>query len=155
MGRKRQGRLLLGIVVFAVSIGYTVAAFQIPLGALERPGAGMFPRAVGIAAAAISLWLIIESLVGRIEPEDVDLPRGDQLRLVLIFFFGTLAFIVLLPTLGQYIAGAFYMTAMVKYLGPWGWWKSIAFGLPISIAVAWTFINLLQVPLPSGILLPF
>jgi hypothetical protein len=154
MGRKRQGRLLLGVIVFVVSVGYTVAAFQIPLGAIDRPGAGMFPRAVGFVACAISLWLIVESLIGRAKVEDVDLPRGRQLRLVLIFFGGTVAFVVLLPVLGQYICGALYMVAMIKFLSDWPWWKALAFGVPISAAIAWIFINLLQVPLPAGIFFP-
>jgi hypothetical protein len=138
------------MVTLVVSFGYTVTAFELPLGAASRPGAGMFPRAVGLLAVLISLWLVVESAVGRSEPEAVDLPDGERRRLVLIFLVGTISLMVLLPVLGQYLAGAIYSAVMAATLGTWPWWKGVLVGVAVSCGIAWAFINLLQVPLPAG-----
>lgn len=150
MGRKRQGRLVFGVVLFVAAAGYTYESFQIPLGTMAQPGAGMFPRLVGVATAVIALILVAESLFSAEKTEDVDLPHGPQLRLVVVFAVSTLGFIVLLPVLGQYVAGALYMVITMKFLGSVPWWKAIAYGVVLSSVLAWLFINLLNISLPGG-----
>ncbi|MCU1412397.1 MAG: hypothetical protein JWR04_3104 [Rhodoglobus sp.] len=153
MGRVRQGRLILGVLLLLVAVGYTYQAFQIPPGALDRPGAGFFPRIVGFVAIAIMLILILESVFSTQKTEDdLELPQGEKLRLVIIFFFGTLAFVLLLPILGQYITGAVYSVAMIKFLGKTPWWRAVLWGVVLSAGIAFIFINLLLVSLPQGII---
>ncbi|MBB5787253.1 tripartite tricarboxylate transporter TctB family protein [Jiangella mangrovi] len=151
MRGKRQGRLVFGIVLLLVAAGYTWEAFQIPLGTAAQPGAGMFPRFVGVATAIVALILVAESLFSAEKTEDIDLPQGRQLRLVLAFAGCTLGFILLLPVLGQYVAGALYMTLTMKFLGSGSWWKAIVYGVVLSSAIAWIFINLLHISLPGGV----
>lgn len=151
MGGKRQGRLIFGIVLLVGAAGYTWEAFQIPLGTAAQPGAGMFPRFVGVAMAVVALFLVAESLFSTEKTEDIDLPHGRQLRLALAFAGCTAGFILLLPVLGQYVAGALYMALTMRFLGSVPWWKAIVYGVVLSSVIAWIFINLLNISLPGGL----
>jgi len=152
MDLRRRGRLVIGALGLLVSAGYTWQAFEIPVGTLAKPGAGLYPRGVGIVAIVISFIVVIEAILAKASTdEEVEFPRGVQLRLVLIFFGLSCLYVIVLPILGQYLAASLYSIAMIKFLSPHGWIRSILYGVAAAVTISWLFITLLSIQLPRGI----
>lgn len=149
---KRTGRVVVGIVGFMVAVGYTLEARAMPMGTAEAPGPGAFPWIVGLVACVISLIVVAEAIWGDVVQGDVDLPSGRNARLVLGFAGATVAYVVALPFLGQYVAAVLYMTGLLKLLGPHRWPRTIAYGVVSGVAVSWIFIGLLGIRMPTGAL---
>lgn len=160
MGRVRTGRLAIGAVSLLIAAGYTWQAFNIPFGTIAQPGAGLFPRLVGFGAIIIAVIVIIEAFVVVRDPEDekeFEIPRGKELRIVLVFFLSTALLAGLLPVLGQYIVGTLYAYGMFMFLGkraPINWFKSAIYAVVLGVGLPYLFINFLQVNLPDGLILP-
>lgn len=151
---KRTGRAAVGVIGLMAAIGYTIEATGMPLGTQGAPGPAMFPIVVGVAAAIISVVVVVEALKRPAVEEDIDIPSGTQRRNVLGFAGATVLLVVLLPVLGQYIAASLYATAMVKVLSPHGWLRSVAYGVLTGVAISWIFIEMFSVRLPTGLLGP-
>lgn len=147
----RLGRLVLGGLCLLLAAGYLMIAVTIPLGSETSPGPGLFPVIVGIAGILISLLVIVESIASTASSGEVDWPRGTKLRLVLTFFGVSAAFILLLPILGQYLAAALYLFVMLRVFSTYKWWKILLLGVIISVTISWLFIEIFQIPLPTGI----
>lgn len=148
---QRRGRIVLGVIGLVVAIGYTVESFLIPMGELAQPGPGLFPRGVGIAFAAISAALIIESAFGANAGGPVELPRGDRLRLVALFGGCTVGFALLLPILGQYVAATLYLIVVLRVLSELAWWRVLAYGVALGVGVSAFFTEVLMIRLPGGV----
>jgi putative tricarboxylic transport membrane protein len=147
----RRGRIVVGAVGLLVAIGYTYESFLIPMGDFAQPGPGLFPRGVGIAFAVISVIVMLEAVLSENAAGTIDLPRGEQLRLVLIFGGCTVAFALVLPILGQYIAATIYLIVMLRVLSELGWLRIVAYGVVIGVGVSAFFIEVLMIRLPQGI----
>jgi putative tricarboxylic transport membrane protein len=149
--QKRLGRGVLGIVCLGLSVGYLVMALGMPAGDLGSPGPGLFPTGVGIGAVVISLIVIAEAFFKRSEGGQVHLPRGLELRQSLIFMGTLVAFIVVLPLAGMYVASTLYVAAFLKFAGRLGWTRSGLFGVLIGAGLTFVFSTALGIPLPKGI----
>jgi putative tricarboxylic transport membrane protein len=149
---KRTGRLVVGVVALALSIGYLFQSLSMPQGTLDSPGPGMFPVGVGVAAILISLVVIAEGLAGVGTRGSLELPVGFERRQVLIFMGTLVGFILILPLAGQYLAASIYVMATLKFLGRLSWIRSIIFGVLIGAGVSLLFSEVLEIPLPAGLL---
>jgi putative tricarboxylic transport membrane protein len=148
---QRRGRLVLGAIGLVVAIGYTVESFLIPMGEFAQPGPGLFPRGVGVAFAVISVGVVIESAFGANVGGPVELPRGEQLRLVVLFAACTVGFALVLPVLGQYVAATLYLVVVLRVLSGLAWWRVLAYGVALGVGVSAFFIEVLMIRLPEGI----
>lgn len=151
LDQKRIGRLAVGVVALALSIGYLVKALGMPQGTIESPGPGMFPAGVGVGAIIISLIVIIEGLVGAGTRGSMEFPVGFERRQVAIFTGTLVGFVLVLPLLGMYLSAVLYMVATLKFLGRLSWIRAGVVGTIIAIAVPWIFQTILRIPLPAGI----
>jgi putative tricarboxylic transport membrane protein len=151
LSQKQIGRLIIGVVALALSIGYLIQALGMPRGDIITPGPGMYPVGVGLAAIAISVIVIIEALVSKANAGNVDMPSGVQRKQVLIFAGTLVAFVALLPLLGQYIAGSIYVVAVLKFLGNYSWVRSVLLGIAIGAGISVLFVEILDIALPRPI----
>ena len=149
--QKRAGYLVIGAIGLFLAAGYLGMAVQLPFGELERPGAGIFPVAVGVMLALVSLATVWEGWRtgggARVEfPAGGD--RKRLLALVALLFFYFLA----LPWLGQILASSIFVMLLMRVLSHIGWPRIVGYSLAISIALYLVFVHLLQVPMPRGLL---
>lgn len=149
LDEKRIGRIVVGVVCLLLSIGYLVEAMSMPFGRAESPGPGTFPTGVGFLAIGVSIIVIIEGLTGSGTRGSLDLPTGTRLRSVLVFSGTLVAFVVVLPFLGQYVASSLYVIVTLKFLGGRSWMRSILMGALVGIGVTAVFSIGLGVQLPS------
>lgn len=149
---KRLGRVIAGLVFLLISAGYLVMAWDMPRGTLASPGPGLFPVGVGIAAVVISAYVLIEALLGKSESGPIDFPKGQGLKVSGIFVATLIAYILLLPFLGQYLASCLYAVAFIRFGGKVSWVRSVIVGAIIALGLTFVFQELLGLNLPSGTL---
>lgn len=142
-------RLTAGIVAFILASWYLVEAFNMPLGSLSSPGPGLFPRGVGLAGVLISLLLIFESLTPSNQSRRTEIPSRRELKTISLFLVAFVAYIVLLPVLGQHISATIFGIASVAILSDRSWYIVIPAGAAIGISISVIFVSLFGVPLPT------
>lgn len=148
---QRRGRMIFGAVSLMVAVGYLLEALDMPRGSTEHPGPGLWPIAVGTAWIVISLLVIAEAAVSSAVGGEIELPTGRERRNVLAFLGATVAFVVLLPMLGQYIAASLYAVAVIKLLSTLSWARAVAYGVLLGGGISFAFITLMQIRLPVGL----
>jgi putative tricarboxylic transport membrane protein len=95
--------------------------------------------------------VVIEAAISPQLGGSVDLPSGIERRSVLLFLGATVAFVILLPTLGQYVAAVLYATAIIKLLSDLSWIRSVLFGVALGGGISLAFMTILQIRLPVGL----
>ncbi|VXC06568.1 tripartite tricarboxylate transporter TctB family protein [Pseudoclavibacter sp. 8L] len=142
-------RAYAGGFCFLLFAGYLLEATTLPTGSASSPGAGLFPLVVGIGGLLVAVVVVIEGLRSRDETET--LPKGRELRHVLMFV-GTLVLLALvLPVLGLYIAAPLYAGSIAALLTAGKRWRAALIGAVVGLAISALFIEVLEVQLPRGI----
>lgn len=146
---RRSGAMVLTGICLVVAVGYTWMAFEMPGGSLESPGAGTWPRIVGVAWIAISVIAFAESFKRiQVSPQDL-MPTGETLGLVLKFFAATVVYVVAIPFLGVYISSSVYAVYTIRLMRQRWTLKSIVIGVIFGVTASFIFVELLEVRLPS------
>jgi putative tricarboxylic transport membrane protein len=149
---KTTGYLTIGAFGVLLTAGYTTMALQMPLGQWDRPGAAVFPIMVTIVFGCASLATMWEGW--RTErAERVEVPSGAGLARILGLLGALLGYYLLLPWLGQLIAGFGFCLALMRLLSNHSWVRIGVAAAIVSLAVYVVFIHFLKVPMPRGVIL--
>jgi hypothetical protein len=111
--------------------------------------AGTFPLIVGSAIALGSLFNLVR---GALVAHEIAV-TWPALRRVAGLFIPAAVFIVLIPSLGMYIASAGYVLATVGWQRKLAWWKTVALAVGVPLFLYLVFEKLFVVTLPHGALL--
>ncbi|GAB3458197.1 tripartite tricarboxylate transporter TctB family protein [Actinophytocola sediminis] len=144
-----RGRLIAACVGLVLAVGYLWQALLLPLGTESRPGAGLFPVAVGVAFAVISVATGVEALRMRGADTTLSLPRGSELRQMLIVLAALVVLLALLPVLGLLLSGSAFAVVTLRTLGAGSWPRALLYGCGLGVAVYLVFVVLLEVSFPS------
>ncbi|MGV6873554.1 tripartite tricarboxylate transporter TctB family protein [Pseudochelatococcus sp. B33] len=148
--QKRHAYIAFGIIGLVFSAGYLAASFQLPLGRLDRPGAGVFPIVVGVIMAGASFATLWEGLqMGEAEP--IDFPSGVNRRRLFILVALLFGYVLVLPWLGQIATGFVFSALLMRILSELSWLRIAVYSLALSVSIDFVFARLLAVPLPAGI----
>jgi putative tricarboxylic transport membrane protein len=148
---KRKGYIAIGGAGLVVGASYLGLALELPFGALDQPGAAVFPVAVGILMLLVSLAAIWEGW--RLDiGEQVEFPIGDDLRRLLGLVGLLLVYFVTLPWLGQLIGSALFCAGLIRLLSTTGWLRSLVYGLVMAVVLYAVFVVAFKVSMPRGIL---
>lgn len=146
---RRPGGIAMAVISLALSIGYLLMAFQMPFGSSGDPGPGMWPRIVGVGWVLISAVAVIDSLKKTAVSNEDPFPRGEKLRLLLLFIASTIAYVVLIPFIGAYFTAPIYTFFLIGLLrGKWDI-RAAIYGVIFGVPVSFIFIELLQVRLTA------
>lgn len=148
---KGRAYLATGAAGAALSAGYLVLAWRLPFGEIDQPGAGVFPAVVGVLVLLASLAVIWEGWRMPAEAA-VDLPAGRDAARVLGLLGFIVAYVVLLPWLGQLVAGFLFSAALIRLLAGTAWPRAALQAAAIAGTAELVFVHLLQVQMPRGIL---
>jgi hypothetical protein len=121
--------------------------------ASDGPQAGYFPFYIGVIiliASAINLWSALTSGARGREP----FVLWGQLKMILIVMVPSFVYVALIANpwmgLGIYVASAIFIAFFMRYLGKYGWAKTVAVSVGTMVVFFLMFEIWFRVPLPKG-----
>jgi hypothetical protein len=138
----------LALAVLVASGVYLTAAWPLPMGTAARPGAGLYPLAVGVFGGAVSLaWLV--STLRRAPAGAGGVAAPDSRRRVGAAAALLVGYCLLLPWTGFPLAAFLFTALLLRGLGA-RWTAALGLGIVSAAAAYYLFAVLLGVPLPRG-----
>ena len=122
----------------------------------DGPQSGYFPFYIGLLLGIASLATLFRVFVtdrarGKAESDEPkQFVAWSQLKLVMSVLIPALVYVLGVQLVGLYVASAVYITLFMRWLGHYGWPKSIAIGFGVSAAIFVMFEIWFKVPLYKG-----
>jgi len=150
---RSKGYIVVGAIGICLSVLYLALSFQMPMGRVRQPGAGVFPVISGfllLLGSASALW---EGMKQR-KSEKVELPAGSDLLRLLAVLGGVLGYLILLPVLGQLISSTLFCFVLIRALSSLSIWRVMLYAVLMAGAAYLLFVRILMLPMPAGIFAP-
>ena len=150
-------RRFVGLLALLLAAGYGVDGWQtLSVGRWHKPGAAIFPIAVGIllAISAISVLLEKHGGAGDPMPATFSLPDGADLRRLLTVLAAFAIYFLAMPLIGNMIASALFLLASMWLLSddPKRSVPRLAlYAAVIALSFEVFFVRLLKVQMPGGV----
>jgi putative tricarboxylic transport membrane protein len=141
----------IGVTVFTLIFGIIVIMGSLRAGinwGVEGPRAGFFPFYIGlmiVIATIINFLTIIFA-----ERSDKLFADWGQLRQVLAVVIPTAIYVVLIPTIGIYVASALLIAIFMRWLGRYRWDLIAGVSLGVPFVFFLLFERWFLLPLPKG-----
>lgn len=148
-----SGRRIAAAIALIVSAGYTFYAWsELGFGRWHRPGAAIFPIAVGIlvAIAAIAVLLERPETSKAAHGDHFTLPAGADLRKLVAVLAAFAAYFVAMDTIGHMIASALFLFVAMALLSDKSRLRLAIYAAIIAVSFEVFFVRLLQVQMPYG-----
>jgi putative tricarboxylic transport membrane protein len=135
--------LIVGVVIMWDS-------YRIGAGWGDRgPQSGYFPFRIGVIICISAIAVMIETWRSKLADSDSFVTR-EQLKPVLQVFGPIVAFVVLMEFMGMYVASAVLIAGFMRFIGKYGWLKSLLVAISVSAVMFWLFEIEFLVPLIKG-----
>ena len=145
-----MGEKIVNGGLFLLSILYTYFARGYSFGSPTAPKVGFLPQLVGYCAIVISGYLLVRSLMGKGDAQNVKL-RCDYKRLGLLVL-SMVVYILIFKPVGYLISTAALLYAAMKIGKVKGWKIPAVVSVLTSVFFFLVFKVFLAVPLPAGLL---
>ena len=150
-------RRIVGVLALLLAAVYTADAWQtLSMGRWHKPGAAIFPIAVGLLLAISALSVLLERHRGADDPMPAtfSLPAESDLKRLLLVLAAFAIYFVAMPLLGNMIASALFLLATMWLLSD-DPGKSVLRQAIYAVAMALSFevffVRLLKVQMPAGL----
>jgi hypothetical protein len=143
----------VGAIGICLSVLYLALSFQMPMGRVRQPGAGVFPVVSGFLLLLGSVSALWEGMKQR-KSEKVELPAGSDLLRLLAVLGGVLGYLILLPVLGQLISSTLFCFVLIRALSSLSIWRVMLYAVLMAGAAYLLFVRILMLPMPGGIFAP-
>jgi hypothetical protein len=150
-------RRIVGVLALLLAAVYTAGAWQtLSMGRWHKPGAAIFPIAVGLLLAISAVSVLLERHRGAEDPMPAtfSLPAGNDLKRLLLVLAAFAIYFVAMPLLGNMIASAFFLLATMWLLSD-DPDKSVlrlaVYAVVSALAFELFFVRLLKVQMPAGV----
>lgn len=154
-------RRIVGVLALLLAAIYAVDAWQtLSMGRWHKPGAAIFPIAVGLLLAISAISVLLERHGGAEDPMPAtfSLPAGADLRRLLMVMAAFALYFLAMPLLGNMIASALFLLATMWLLSDDPGKSVLRLSLyAVAMAVSFEvfFVRLLKVQMPAGVLKPW
>jgi len=142
--------VIVASITFLVGAAMMLDSYRIGAGWAEgnlQPG--YFPFRVGVIISAVSLAILLVSLLGRRRDTRLFV-RRDEIKRVMAVLAPTLIYIFAVGIVGLYVASALFVAAFMRLGGKYGWMKTAAVSVGTSVTLFVLFEIVFLVPLPKG-----
>jgi hypothetical protein len=135
---------------------YVTNAWQtLSMGRWHKPGAAIFPIAVGALLAISALAVMFERHGGdKSDPVSFTLPAGADLRRLLLLLAAFALYFLVMPVIGNMVASALFLFASMWLLSDdpgRSLLRLAACAIAIALSFEWFFVRLLKVQMPGGV----
>jgi hypothetical protein len=151
-------RRIVGVLALLLAAVYAVSAWQtLSMGRWHKPGAAIFPIALGLLLAISAIAVLAERHGGADDPmpPTFSLPSGADLRRLLKVMAAFALYFLAMPLLGNMIASALFLLATMWLLSD-DPGKSVArlslYAVAMALIFELFFVRLLKVQMPAGVL---
>ena len=149
-------RRVAALLALLLSAFYLTNAWQtLSVGRWHKPGAAIFPIALGALLAISALSVLFERRGGDgTMPAGFTLPAGTDLHRLLLLLAAFALYFLAMPVIGNMIASALFLFASMWLLSDdptRSLLRIAAYAIAIAISFEWFFVRLLQVQMPGGL----
>ena len=159
--RLPPARRIVGVLALLLAAVYAVDAWQtLSMGRWHKPGAAIFPIALGLLLAISAISVLLERHDGAADPMPAtfSLPSGVDLRRLLKVMGAFALYFLAMPLLGNLIASALFLLATMWLLSD-DPNRSVArlslYAVAMALMFEVFFVRLLKVQMPTGMLKPW
>ena len=155
--RLPPARRFTGLLALLLAAVYVVDAWQtLSVGRWHKPGAAIFPIAVGALLALSAISVLLEKHGGADDsvPATFSLPAGSDLRRLLLVLAAFAIYFLAMPIIGNMIASAMFLFASMWLLSddPGKSAPRLAiYAVVIALSFEVFFVRLLKVQMPAGV----
>jgi hypothetical protein len=155
--RLPPARRMVGVLALLLAAIYAVDAWQtLSMGRWHKPGAAIFPIALGLLLAIAAISVLLERHGGTdAMPATFSLPAGADLRRLLKVMGAFALYFLAMPLLGNMIASALFLLVTMWLLsddpGKSLLWLSL-YAVAMALMFEVFFVRLLKVQMPAGVL---
>jgi hypothetical protein len=152
-----RARRLVGLLALLLAAVYVADAWQtLSVGRWHKPGAAIFPIAVGLLLAISAISVLLEKHGGADDPMPAtfSLPAGADLRRLLKVLAAFAIYFLAMPLIGNMIASALFLLASMWLLSddPKRSVVRLAiYAVVIALSFELFFVRLLKVQMPAGL----
>jgi len=146
------------IVWFVFGVATVLASLTLPIGNVRAPGSGLFPLALGVLLAVLSLAQGVNVYRAQARQVRAGVPApppakrlSEETRRVLLFAAAVAVAVALLPVIGYAFTTLILMVALLRILGIARWPVVGAVSAATAIACWFVFVRILAIPLPAGL----
>ena len=133
--------------------GFVVMTGSLKLGASwgsDGPQSGYFPFYIRLIILLSSTVTLYQAIFQSKQQKDEAFVEKEPFRQVMAVFLPALVFVLGVQLIGIYVSAAIYIAVFMVWLGNYAYWKAIAVGVGVSVALYVLFEIWFQVPLPHG-----
>jgi putative tricarboxylic transport membrane protein len=116
----------------------------------DGPQSGFFPFYVSLFIFLSSLVVLFQGIVGKGAKLHETFVEWGPFKQVLSVLIPAMVFVVGVQLIGIYVAAAIYIAGFMRFIGKYGWVKSIVIALIVAVASFMMFEVWFQVPLYKG-----
>ena len=148
-------RRYTALLALLLAAGYVTDSWQtLSPGRWHKPGAAIFPIAVGTLLAISAISVLLEKHgADQSVPAAFALPTGADLRRLLLLLAAFAIYFLVMPIIGNMVASALFLAASMWLLSD-DPHRSIVrlsiYAIGIAISFEWFFVRLLKVQMPGG-----
>ena len=114
----------------------------------EGPMPGFFPFWIGLLIVASAGWNLISAW--RTAANNKLFAQWVQITQVGKVVLPMAVYVAAIPWVGIYLASALLMVGFMRWLGRYGWLRTIAISIGLQFVIYFTFEKWFLVPLPKG-----
>jgi hypothetical protein len=155
--RLPPARRIVGVLALLLAAVYTADAWQtLSMGRWHKPGAAIFPIAVGLLLAISAISVLLERHRGAEDPipATFSLPAGSDLKRLLLVLAAFAIYFVAMPVIGNMIASAFFLLATMWLLSDdpnKSLLRLAIYAIAMALSFEVFFVRLLKVQMPAGL----
>lgn len=146
--------LASALVLALLGFAYLIWSFDYDVGTANTPGAGLFPRLLGIAMALCGLLLVAFSLSTRGRKEEAGFPSDAHSRSnlfsALLVIVNIVSYLLIIQYVGFLVASSLLVFFLAWLMGGRSWIANIVLSVASTGLAYWLFWVMMRVPIPSG-----
>jgi len=151
-----SARRITALLALLLSAFYVTNAWQtLSVGRWHKPGAAIFPIALGALLAISGLSVLFERRGSDgAMPATFTLPVGSDLRRLLLLLAAFALYFLMMPVIGNMVASALLLFASMWLLSDdpgRSLLRLAAYAIGIALCFEWFFVRLLKVQMPGGV----
>ncbi len=139
--------MVVAILLIAIGGLTMYDSYQVGIGWEGGPQSGYFPFYIGLLLSLTSAATLVQATVGGGTETFVDWPSFKRVLTVLL---PAAVFVLVIPYLGIYVAGALFIAAFMTFVGKYQFLKGLGVGAAVSLAFFLIFQKWFLIQLPIG-----